>query len=223
METVETALGLVEAVVFTALDGTHPDFGTVDFQAWGAALGRLHATMQRYYDPSLAQRATWRDHLALARTYIPADDKALNQEWERLVAWGESLRSGGEHYGLIHYDFELDNLCWHEQEFGILDFDDAAHHWYAADIAYALRDLFDDGVDLNDDRFRAFMTGYTGHHAIDSGLLEQMPMFLRLHSMYMFGRLSQALDLPPDAEMPDWLRGLNGKLQGWVERYRRSV
>jgi Ser/Thr protein kinase RdoA (MazF antagonist) len=179
--------------------------------------------MQGYRDPSQEQRASWRDHLNLARVFIPAANTALQQEWERLAAWAESLPTGPDHFGLIHYDFELDNLCWHEQDIGILDFDDASHNWYAADIAYALRDLFEGGVDFNDHRFREFVTGYAQQHPVDEHLLEQTPMFLRLHSMHVFGRLSRALDLPAGAAIPPWLQRLNEKLQGWVDRYRQST
>ena len=44
-----------------------------------------------------------------------------------------------DRYGLIHFDFELDNLYWRDQTIGMLDFDDCAHYWYAADIAFWLK------------------------------------------------------------------------------------
>ena len=46
----------------------------------------------------------------------------------------------------IHFDFELDNIVWNTDKTGIIDFDDSAFYWFVADIAFALRDLYDDSV-----------------------------------------------------------------------------
>lgn len=226
VETVDTDLGPFNAVVFAGLEGAHRDMaecGQAQFRAWGAALGRLHATMKGYQDSSLRERPTWRDHLELARLYIRADEPALIAECNRLIDWASSLPTGGDDFGLIHFDFESDNLCWQDHEISVLDFDDCAHSWYVADIAYALRDLFADGVDLDHPLFQAFHAGYVEYHPITRALLAQIPMFLRLHHLYLFGRLSRALDLQADQEIPKWLQGLNTKLQGRVDAFRKSI
>jgi len=59
-----------------------------------------------------------------------------------ITTWAELLDRTRDNFGLIHFDFELDNLCWEDALIQMLDFDDCAYHWYAADITYALRDLF---------------------------------------------------------------------------------
>lgn len=226
VERVETDLGPFHAVVFTGLEGGHHEMaecGPAEFRAWGAALGRLHAAAKGYQDPSRAHRPTWRDHLALARSYIPPGHRALEREWERLTAWGESLPTGADDFGLIHFDFESDNLCWQGDTISILDFDDCAHHWYVADIAYALRDLFDDGVDLENPLFREFVAGYQEIHPLNPDLLGEIPMFLRLHELYRFGRLSRALDLPAGQEVPVWLQRLDAKLGGYLKRYQEAL
>lgn len=212
-------------VVFQGLAGTHLEVSDCDeaqFSAWGAALGHLHATMKRYQDPSLANRPSWREHLAQARPYVEGDP-GLEAEWEDLQRWASALPTGPDDYGLIHFDFEADNLCWADGAFAILDFDDAAHHWYVADIAYALRDLFGEGVDLTDPRFKAFLRGYEGAHPLNPALLVQLPNFLRLHRMVIFARLSRALDLPAEQEGPAWLKRLEARLIYLVDAYRTSI
>lgn len=234
--TITTDLGEFSAVVFEAVPGAHPDLGELGeegFRTWGAALGKLHAAMKRaplsdaaathQGAPSRLNRPTWRDQLNLAHQYITAADKGLQAEWQYLMDWASTLPTGPDEYGLIHYDFELDNLLWQGQEITILDFDDCLHSWYVADIAYALRDLFEDGVDLANPLFRAFVSGYGVHHPIDPALLAELPTFLRMHQLSLFGRLSRSLDLQPDVELPEWLKGLNAKLQKRVEAYRNSL
>lgn len=225
VETIDTALGQFHAVVFVGLEGDHletSDCQAEQFQAWGAALGRLHRVMTSYRDPSTANRPTWQNHLALALPYVESDPVLL-AEWELLKQWATTLPTGPDDFGLIHFDFESDNLCWHNGMIGILDFDDCAHYWYVADIAYALRDLFAEGADLAHPIVHAFVGGYRGEHHLNEELLGQLPMLLRLHGMYLYGRLSRALDLPADQELPDWLRRLEAKLQHRLEMYRKSL
>ncbi len=227
VETVQTDLGSVNAILFDGLPGAHREVDELDadgFQRWGAALGRLHSVMQRYADPSALDRESWREHLQLGASYIRPEDEGLQAELHRLTAWTNALPTGPDEMGLIHFDFESDNLCWSEQgEIGMLDFDDSARHWYVADIAYALRDLFQEGVDLAHPHFRAFVQGYEQHRPVNRELMGEIPMFLRLHRMHQFGRLVRALDLPADADLPEWLAGINTKLSATVARYRTEL
>ncbi|HYF94890.1 MAG TPA: phosphotransferase [Symbiobacteriaceae bacterium] len=225
VETVETALGRFHGVVFLGLEGSQLETAECQethFRAWGAALGRLHAAMKAYQDPSAASRPSWRDHLAEARPYVDGEP-ALLAEWHRLESWASALPSGPDDFGLIHFDFESDNLCWQDGAIGILDFDDSAHYWYAADIAYALRDLFKEGAGLSSPQVQSFLAGYEGEHPLNRTLSAQLPQFLRLHGMYTYARLSRALDLPADREPPAWLKRVETKLRHVREAYRMSV
>jgi len=225
VETVETGLGRFYAIVFVGLEGSHLDAADcreAEFRAWGAALGRLHTVMKEYRDPSAAHRETWHDHLALALPYVSADE-ALHSEWLRLREWAGALPVSPDDFGLIHFDFESDNLCWNNGSISMLDFDDCTHHWYVADIAYALRDLFKEGVDLANPQFRAFMAGYEGEHSVNPDLLVQLPGFLRLHVMHQLGRISRSLDLPEGQDLPDWLKRLDTRLREIRESNRGSL
>lgn len=224
VETVTTDLGEFIAVVFEAVPGAHPDLGELGpdgFKAWGAALGRLHSAMKRAPRSVGSHRPTWRDQMDVARQYITPADTDLQAVWQSLIDWAGALPTGPNEYGLIHYDFELDNLLWQDDSITILDFDDCLHSWYVADIAYALRDLFEEGVDLQSPSFQSFMAGYQEHHSVNPELLAQIPTFLRLHQLCLLGRLSRALNLGPDQALPDWLQGLNAKLQRRVDAYRK--
>lgn len=59
VETVETDLGTFHAVVFAELQGSQKaieELSIVQFEVWGATLGKLHAMMHVYQDPRLSAR-----------------------------------------------------------------------------------------------------------------------------------------------------------------------
>ena len=61
VETVATDLGTFHAVVFAGLEGSQLDIEDLDdsqFGKWGAALGKLHSTVQGYTGSALSARGT---------------------------------------------------------------------------------------------------------------------------------------------------------------------
>jgi Ser/Thr protein kinase RdoA (MazF antagonist) len=199
------------------------DLDAAQFRAWGATLGELHAALKDYPGAAATARNTWRDHLASAKEYIPEGESALRDEWDRIASVLPALPVNRDTYGLIHFDFELDNLCWRDRAVGMLDFDDCARYWYVADIAFALRDLFDAGADLDHPSFREFARGYGAHHPLDSALLEQIPLFLSMSKLLIYARLARATDLPADREYPEWLAELHRKFHNRMEAYKTSL
>ena len=123
-------------------------------------------------------------------------------------------------YGLIHFDFELDNLIWQGRTVQMLDFDDCSRGWYAADIAFALRDHFDAGGDLHATGMRAFLGGYAAHTPLADEQIAQIPLFLRLVRLIQFARIIRALNITKDSGQPDWLSGLIDKLKDRMDAYR---
>ena len=204
VESVSTPLGLCHAVMFEALPGEHRELDEmtgVDFEAWGQALGAVHACSSRL---SAINRPAWSDNLNLAKRLIPAQAGAARREIHAVEAALESLPRSRENFGLIHYDFELDNLMWDSGHIGILDFDDCAYCWFAADIAYALRDLFADrvgGVDLDDASLQSFVRGYRDEQPLSDEEIERLPLYLRLHNLVSYARITRALgeSVPPQS------------------------
>src|SRR3954453_12311802 len=138
--------------MFEALEGTQFERDELDdegFQAWGAALGQLHATIRRYPGSVSNARSTMQDHLVQARNLLPEDAPVVREELHRLQSSLDTLPVDQDTYGLIHFDFELDNLIWQGRTAQMLDFDDCTRGWYVADIAFALRDHFDAGANLH--------------------------------------------------------------------------
>ncbi len=227
VETAETDLGAFHAVVFEALDGGQvddvDDLDGNQVRRWGAALAELHAAMRRYPCAGPSRLPTWRDWLAFAEEHVPLGKPVVRRELDRVAALLGALPLAADNHGPIHGDFELDNLVWGDGTIGILDFDDRARSWYAADVAFALRDLFDAGAGLADARVRGFVRGYREHGRLDDEMLSQVPTFLRLAGLLEYARIARSLDLPVVEGHPEWLQGLRQKLEGRMAAYETSL
>lgn len=226
VETVETRWGTFHAVVAPALEGAQFEIEDIDdsgFRRWGAALGALHSALERYPGTGSAMRPTWRDRLESAAVCLPDGAPALREELTEITSELAALPQVRDTYGLIHYDFELDNLVWRDDSIGILDMDDCSYLWYAADIVFALGDLFEENTDGDDGRFLAFIQGYSEHRPVDEHLPSRVPLFRRLGDLVKYARGVRAADLIVGPEHPEWLRELSQKLHDRTSAYRASI
>jgi Ser/Thr protein kinase RdoA (MazF antagonist) len=227
LEKVETDLGIFHAVVFAKLQGSQraiEQLSTAQFAVWGATLGKLHALLHRYQDPRSSARETWRDHLTMAQSYLPKDEPGIQAEFDHITSFVSALPVTATNYGLIHGDFELDNLFWQDDDtIAMLDFDGCSYYWYVADIAFALRDLFETGVDLSNPSFRAFIHGYAEHYSLDEELISHLPTFMRLANLMTYAKLVRAMDLAKDQDYPEVYISLLLKLENVVRNYKASL
>lgn len=226
VETVETDLGTFHAVVFEQLQGQEreiEELSSAQFERWGATLGKLHALMHLYQDHDVSTRGTWRDHLTLVRNYVPKDEPRVQAECDYLSSFLAALPVTATNYGLIHGDFELDNLRWQDETIAMFDFDDCSSYWYVADVAFALRDLFETGVDLNHPSFHTFIHGYSKHNSLDEELISHLPLWMRLVNLITYAKLVRAMDLKQDYDYPEWCTSLLLKLESKRQSYKVSL
>ena len=225
VESIATPLGVFHAAVFELLPGQQFDVGDLphtQFTRWGSALGALHRAAEGYAG---AGRPTIHDHLRMLAQQLPAHEDAARQLLALLELQVAALPTDAQTFGLIHYDFELDNLLWNDQRVSIVDFDDCAGYWFVADIAYALRDLFDDQaeqIDIADARFQAFIGGYRELRSVTDAELRHLPLFLRIHNLVSFAKLLHAADIDETHASPAWVVDLQAKLVRKAQTYRDS-
>jgi Ser/Thr protein kinase RdoA (MazF antagonist) len=117
-------------------------------RAWGAGLGRLHRGGDSAAAGLSLPEGADRIHRALAS--FEADPFVAEAATE-LRAWLDRVPRD---YGLVHGDFELDNLAWTGERPVSYDFDEAERSWFAADIASAVREL------TSEQLLDAFLAGY---------------------------------------------------------------
>jgi Ser/Thr protein kinase RdoA (MazF antagonist) len=220
IETVKTKLDTCFAVVFKALQGKLYDIKELDaskFRVWGKALGKLHRTAVGY---KTEHRGSWDDHCQMMTATIPQEDTYARRELDFISNWAKGLPVDEQNYGLIHYDFELDNIIWNGNDVSILDFDDCAYYWYVLDIAIALRDLFEDEIDFNNQSFRSFMDGYSTEMNVDNRLLKDLPLFRRMNELSIYARLLRSFEGSSPNGDDEWTR-LWTKIEFYIDKYRK--
>lgn len=225
VESLVTSHGLFHAVAFEKLPGEQleiEELTSEQFVHWGQALGELHngSTYSEGWKPT---RSSWEDHLAFVTAVLPPSEEAALRTADSLKDQLLALPVNEQNFGLIHYDFELDNILWHEGQPGIIDFDDCAWYWFVADFALALGDLFEgqlDKVDLQNQSFRHFAEGYRRVRPISDDEVARIPLFVQLDHLVTFAKLHRALTpVDPDKELP-WMPELREKLTAKMEYYR---
>jgi len=193
---------LYEDVVGTELsaDGADEDRASDDqVRAWGAALATLHSAPLD--DGALPPQ----------RTHAATADAALADHIAELEALVTALPPS-EH-GIIHGDFELDNVRFDGDLVRFFDVDEGGSAPFATDIALATRDLDDPGL-------RLFIDGYRSVRALDDRVLELLPTCARLAAAHLAVDTAAAVDLVPAAGDPDWLVGLHADLVDFIADQR---
>jgi len=226
VEHVGTSLGDYHVVVFDAMAGEAREseqLGPEAYEPWGRALGEVHGAAEGYRDP---RRPSWREKLEQARRDVETDDTVGRAALEKLRVALESLPATDANFGLVHWDFCADNIRWGCERLGVIDFDDCAHDWHAADIAYALRDLFDDRasrVDPGNPLLGAFIRGYRSARPLDDAEITRLPLFTLMSNLIFYTSLRAIVEEPAATREPPWVDGLRRKLHGKRKKYREEL
>ncbi len=227
VETITTSLGTFHALALPILNGTVLDLDGFDqprARAWGEAMGRLHAALDACPPDLAAQWPTWRDQLERLRPLLHDRPDAVRAELDGVAALLGALPEEPGSFGLIHGDFEPDNLVWQGSSVQLFDFDACARGWRLADAAFALRDRFAAGTGAEDPIVGAFLdgcaaTGPAGAYDATGPLSH----FVRWANLLTYGSIVRALDLDEDAGHPDWMNGLVARLRDRMEDYEHSL
>lgn len=185
--------------------------------AYGAALGRLHQ-LSSQYTPIYARRWTHTDVFAWIETTLGelAPQGAAWQELGLLRGYFAALPINSHNYGLIHYDFEPDNVFYDATSgvCSVIDFDDAMMHWYGMDIAQALNGLKSEvPSSAYMQKESVFLAGYASKFEIDPDLYARMPLFRRFANLVQYTRLVRSLHEKWENE-PNWMVELRARLTG---------
>lgn len=204
----------------TRLDRLEPD--TEKLALCGQTLGRLHA-LSAQYPPDPRVRDVWKA-LDWAALQLNACGAPAVMSF-RLASLRARLKSlPREDFGLIHYDFEPDNL-FYQQETGqiwVIDFEDQMYHWYAMDLWRALEALKEllSGPALSNGQ-AAFLEGYRRSLPLPRRLKEQFPLMEEFSRLYGYARLLYSTADPPACQ-PDWMKELLARLQEKIRQEERS-
>jgi len=182
---------------------------------YGSCLGSLHHLSSGYVPDSSKRWAheqvfAWIDQ----QFHRLSVAESAKRECRNLELLFSSFSRDVQNYGLIHYDFEMDNTFYDAKtgKIWVIDFDDCMYHWYQMDIENAWKSLQED---LNPEdlaqKMQCFLEGYQSHHPIDPKISLQGDAFSRFSRLYTYARLKDTLSEENENE-PDWMSGLRRKL-----------
>jgi Ser/Thr protein kinase RdoA (MazF antagonist) len=129
-------------------------------------------------------------------------------------------------FGLLHGDPEADNLVWAADGTGtFVDPDDVHLGWFAADVAYALRDWAPPAgaPDLADPVPRAFVEGYRSRRPLRDEELGWLPLLARAAAVRTLHGLGPVLAEPVDPGWPDWAHDVRARVAARADALRRAL
>jgi Putative homoserine kinase type II (protein kinase fold) len=183
--------------------------------SYGQALGRLHK-LSSQYEPAGSKRWSYEDVLMWIEEELanyPHETAAL-REAERLRGYFAQVPKTVHTYGLIHYDFECDNVFYDEATGSCyaIDFDDSMYHWYAMDIVQALDSLKDCIAEESDEQKKQiFIEGYQTEFALTAEDEAILTACRRFASLYSFVRMLRSIAEQWEHE-PEWMVRLRERL-----------
>ncbi|MBK1812217.1 phosphotransferase [Clostridium sp. YIM B02505] len=191
----------------------------------GKALGKLHK-LSSEFSPVNNKRSDWKETSCWMEDVLSnfPNETAARNELSMLKDYFSKMPTTKETFGLIHYDFELDNLFFNEitETYTPIDFDDSIYHWYALDIEQSLgsikEEIPEEQVELS---VNEFINGYRLEYDISDEMLKLLPIFRRYVNLYGYVRILRSIEESLDNE-PDWLINLRAKLENSLNN-RKAV
>ena len=182
-----------------------PSDWTDDFiEHWGEMTGLMHALAKQYKPPDeTVRRPFWHEEYGfVAAKEVLADHPLILEKHLELVERLSSLPTDIDSFGLIHSDFEDENMYINNGRLIAFDFDESQYKWFIYDIAAILRESTwrlpacrrtDDPCS---ERFlRTFMRGYNRANRLDRFWLEELPFFLKLRETLVYVYYMGKVDL----------------------------
>ena len=193
---VRTPWGDYFAVVFDRVPGVQ--LGEVHYtndicRKHGKYLGKLHK-LSYEYKSTIKLRWSYEDVLSWIENQLSnfSGEVLAMQEVKLLKEYFQKLPKYDQTYGMIHYDFELDNVFYDEvtDTLNIIDFDDSMYHWYAMDIEQALDSIMNETSCEDFSLLKGnFIEGYREEFNVSDEMLSYMPIFRRYANLYGYVRV----------------------------------
>lgn len=143
--------------------------------------------------------------------------KGARQELEKVRKALDGLPKTAENYGLVHYDFEPDNVFWDASErvCRVIDFDDGIYCWYALDLAQVW-DSLEDELEGEKERLpeikKTFLEGYAEEYAYTQETESMLALMRRFVNLRSYARLIRCVSSRMAEEA-----GLAGGAEGEAE------
>ncbi len=151
--------------------------------------------------------------------------KEVLEEARRISEALKKLDRSVSKYGLIHYDFELDNIMYAPEtgQMYVIDFDDSMYGYYGQDVERAINSLESEVSSEDFLEFKTkFIEGYTEKGLSISDYLENEETYKSFANLYSYMRVRESLEESWDNE-PEWMTHLRDRLSARNESYEKSL
>ena len=214
----DTKWGEYYASVFEGVPGKcieDTDYSAEIMISYGKALGKLHR-LSMEYEP-IYEKWSYEAVFGWIREVLTeySAPQEMMQEWEAVKRELEALERSQESYGLVHYDFEPDNVFYDENTGAshVIDFEDGMYHFFLVDVEQVLEAL---STELEGEAFlharNHFLQGYESEKALEPDYEEKLPLMRRFCNLYSYARLTHCLsEEVPEAQ--EWMVKLRSMLE----------
>jgi Ser/Thr protein kinase RdoA (MazF antagonist) len=181
----------------------------------GKTLGRLHKySMEFTYvnKESCFDKIGWMENYA--KNELKDNKELILQKIDEVRSVFQKLPQNESNFGLIHYDFELDNVFYDEisKKYSIIDFGSSMYHWYSMDIEQSLNKLKGEYLENDFEHLKKqFIDGYKTEYQIFESEFNYFPVFRRFDELLVYINLREVVDETWDNE-PEWMVNLRYKL-----------
>jgi Ser/Thr protein kinase RdoA (MazF antagonist) len=209
-----------ERVEGEQMDGFNSDGDYTDelITGYGKILGKLHKHSSEY---GKVTKKSYFEKLEEMDIFIKdkLDDKeTVRKEINEIRNLLQKIPKNKLNYGLIHGDYELDNVFYdkNSKNYSIIDFESGIYHWYAMDVVIALNNIKEELPHNDYERMeKLFINGYNEEYQISDEEIKYFPLFERFENLRKYIGLKFSLEETWDNE-PSWMLGLRDKLNKYT-------
>lgn len=179
------------------------EFNEALFSKLGSIMGQMHRLTIDYPKNTYNPQFRWNGP-HFWRKNIPIDDAEVRQGEQCFLEELESLPTGRDNFGIVHFDIHTDNFLVDGSSLTIIDFETCQFNWYAADIASALFFLVQRGAgplslsekertQFAENCLLSYLKGYRETNAISPWWIGKIDLFMRYQMVdeYMAAQLSK--------------------------------
>lgn len=227
IETKHTPWGTYHAVVFESVgEETLEEISISEdiAYAYGTFLAKLHQISSSKVKSAI-DRVSVFDVLDLLEEKAAKEGTPLNvllTYVKQLKLEFKNLETTEQTFGLIHFDFELDNIIYDikTDKLFAIDFDDCMYGFYGQDVERAINSIESEIDEMLQDSIKAsFIKGYLDEGGDLTVYQANKELFKAFADLYAFFRVKDALEENWDNE-PLWMVNLRNRLS---ERLRLFI
>jgi Ser/Thr protein kinase RdoA (MazF antagonist) len=196
---------------------------------YGKALGKLHKYSSQY---KKVTKKTCFEMLDEMENKLNSKNEIFSKELVAIRDCLKTIPQNSSNFGLIHGDFELDNIFYVKElkKYSVIDFGSSMYHWYIMDIEITLNCLKEEIPQNDFEKMKTlFINGYKEEYLINDNEFNFFPIFRRFENMRKYIGLKETLEEKWDNE-PLWmielrenLNKLLGELENSIEKQKTST